>query len=135
MAEVFAFPEGSAFLGTGNASALGLFVGQITVTIRRERHAYRPPYAVRNSYVELRRSGAAFSLTQQHSQAQWQKLLANSTGGALWGHVFSLNPGTNDSAGVWLYTGTLNDLAFRQSDGAAGELTLQADFEVWSAYP
>jgi hypothetical protein len=131
MAEIFSFPEGSAYLYTAGGSAVGTYVRNADAQCASQRHSYRPPLSTTRTYVPLDKN-ARLTIQQAQSQVAWKKLAHDATGGSVHCHLKWVNPGTNASAGVWLYTGEIVQMGI--ADGDESIVNIQATFENWSAY-
>ena len=134
MAEVYIFPEGSAYIFSGNSnqSALIAFARSINVTVQRAWEGYRPPFSNQYTYIQTGLA-ARVSVTQALSQKDLKAFFTNTTGGQLHMHIFDLTPGINTSAGVRVWSGFAGQF---QVNRAQGEQTLSFDatFRAFSAY-
>jgi hypothetical protein len=133
MAEVFTWPEGSAYFWSGDStnSALLTFAQNATVSLSIARFSYRPPTATQRTYIELNRQ-AALSISQGFSQKSMLNYGQNAAGGAIHCHITHGNVGT--SGGMYLWTGEIQNMNIAGIDGQAITLSMQAQFEKWSAY-
>jgi len=135
MSEVLSFYEGSAYLYTGNASALALFVRNVQVNATVRRHEYRPPHSTTWTYIDMQDTPAQVTIGQAWHSGVWPKLAYAGTGGSLVLHLKHVPDGSINSGGIWLYTGTLQALRFNGADGNAEQtISLQGEFKAWSAY-
>lgn len=134
MSEVFSFNEGSAYIytGAGAQSALALFARNIALQTNNRWHKYRPPRST--TYVStLVEQEATLSIGQLHSQLALIQIFESATAG-VHVHLKHLVPSLNVSGGWRLFSGRLNNVGLGESDGGMNTVSLQGDFNVWSAY-
>ena len=137
MAEVFVWPEGSAYLWTGNSStsALVTFATRATVSPSIERYSYRAPYATTYTHIELdRRMRLSISQAWSPDSKTLANFLQNAAGGAAHCHVFALTPGVSGSGGWFGWTGVLEAGDLSTEDGGVHPFNINGWFEAWSAY-
>ena len=136
MAEVFTFPEGSAYLWTGNSttSALLVFVRGVTVSPKVDRHDYRAPFATTWTYTEIQRR-ADLTISQAYSDPTAIRFLQNAGGGAVHCHLKHIIGGNNGSAGIFLYTGSLRDMNINETGPGEIGVSFNGTFDTFSAYP
>ena len=136
MAEVFTFPEGSAYLWTGNSttSALLVFVRGASVQEDVDRHRYRIPFSVNWTYTEISR-GATLSISQAYSDPTAIRFFQNAAGGQVHCHLKHIIGGNNGSAGIFLYTGSLETQSLNERPAGEIEISVNGLFDNFSAYP
>ena len=135
MTEVFTWPEGSAYIWSGNSttSALLTFARNATVVASVTRHAYRPPFAAARVYTEIDRR-ATLTIGQAFSQKDLLGYTQNAAGGIVHCHVKYTVPAVGISGGMFLWTGSIESNSINGSDGGEVALSIQGTFDNWSAY-
>ena len=133
--EVFSFNEGSAWVWTGNSttSALFTYVQSQAVTFAKQRTSARAPFSNQYTYVDID-SIARMSISQMKSQHTARMLFLNAAAGDLHMKTLSVQPGINESAGWFLWSGTM--LSHRDESQAGNIDTMGFDvmFQSASAY-
>lgn len=138
MAEIVSFREGSAQFATGDgAFTTMLYVRNITVDAQRQTTRYRPPFSLTHVHVSYQLTPATFSMGMSDgSDAQKLKtMFAAATPGTVHMHVGGIVPPNAASAGIYLYSGTIEAGNFQGQDGNAEQsFTVNGWAETWSAY-
>src|SRR5512147_1132000 len=108
MSEVYSWPEGACYLWTGGAStsALIAYARNVTVTKQITYARFKSPHATTYTNYPIA-SAVTLSIGQLYADSTLQKMFNSATGGGYHVHVKNLNASTNDSAGVFLYSGNL----------------------------
>lgn len=135
MAEVFIWPEGSAYIWTGNSttSALLSYCRNITNTRTKTYQHYRPPH--QGTYTDyVLTSAATLSMGQGYSQLNAIKLFELASGGEVHMHLKHVIPNVSFSGGVFLYSGNFLNVNYAAQDDAILFTNLSMNFQAWSAY-
>jgi len=134
MQEVLSFLEGSAYLYTGNASAIAAYVRNASVQMVVGRVSYRAPHATTWTYIETGRE-ARLTIAQAWHTGIWPKLAYAASGGSVKLHLKHVTPGVTNSGGIWLYTGEIQTMSVGGQEGQPEQsLGIQGTFKDWSAY-
>jgi hypothetical protein len=133
MAEVYNFPEGTAWVWTGDStnSAALTFATEQSITINRGSQSYREPFSNQYTYV---RSGevARGNFSQLHSQKNLKSLFAGTNPGEFHMHVSERH--LSVSAGFRLWSGEIASLSWNSTPGDNSTLNIQVFFGTASAY-
>lgn len=94
---------------------------------------YKPPHAAQYTNYPIA-SAAQLTIGQLYTDPTMQKVFDSATGGGLHVHLKNLIGSTNQSGGVFLYSGNFDVLDMGQGDGQIGTVTMNATFPTWGDY-
>lgn len=135
MSEVYSWPEGACYIWTGAAStsALIAYARNVTVTKQITYARFKPPHSL--TYVNYPiASSVTLAIGQLYADATLQKMFNSATGGGYHVHIKNLNAGTNDSGGIFVYSGNLNSQDIGTTEGALSTQTVNGIFPSWGDY-
>ena len=135
MAEVYSWAEGSAYFWTGGSStsALVAYARNITLTRKVTYQKYKPPHATVYTNYPIG-SAAQLTIGQLYTDPTMQKVFNSASGGGLHVHLKNLIGATNQSGGVFLYSGNFDVLDISMADNQIGTVTMNSTFPSWGDY-
>lgn len=135
MAEVYTWPEGSAYFWSGNSttSALATYARNIAHTRRKVFTSYRAPHGATYSGYNYA-SAATLTIGQLYSQLNLVNYFEAAPVNGFHAHLMHSAGGIGQTGGVFLYSGTIHEVSLNGSDGQVFNHTFQAQFPTWSAY-
>lgn len=134
MPEAYSFREGTLHLWTGAATASGASVGyaqNVNIDLGLDFQADPALSGNYRTHLAGRQGTYSVEMLWTYSSAVRQIFFAETAGGV---HFKITEAGVNGSAGIILYSGSMNRLTYQGSEGALMRMSLGGFGHVWSAF-